>query len=103
MPPPVPRPAGRSASIAAVPDGFSRSEGKELSRFQNKEIARGLVSSTRVQAAGMVAAVGLQTTAMLSREALFQADGDPATAARLNHIVDQYAAYVGNEVARFQY
>lgn len=92
-----------NSSVPAVPDGFSRSEGKELSRLQNKEIARGLVTGTRIQAAGMAAAIGLQTTAMLSREANFQADGDPAAAARLNHIVDQYAAYVGNEVARFQY
>lgn len=38
---------------------------------------------------------------MLSREAAFQADGDPATANRLNFIVDQFANYVGNEVARF--
>ncbi|MGW0056488.1 hypothetical protein [Nocardia nova] len=92
-----------TSSLPAVPDGFSRSEGKELSRLQNREIARGLVTATRVQAAGMVAAVGLQTTAMLSREAAFQADGDPATAARLNHIADQYAAYVGGEVSRFQF
>ena len=86
-----------------APDGFTRNEGKQLSRFQNREITRGLVTGTRVQAAGMVAAIGLQTTAMLSREAAFQSDGDPATANRLNHIVDMYATYVGTEVAGFQH
>jgi hypothetical protein len=70
-------------------------------RFQNAEITHGLVKATRVQAAAMVAAVGVQTTAMLSREANFHADGDPVTANRLNYIVDQYANFVGNEVARF--
>ncbi|MDO3175898.1 hypothetical protein [Mycobacteroides abscessus] len=84
-----------------VPEGFSRSEGKTLVRQQNAELARGLVNATRVQAAAMVAGVGLQATAMLSREAAFQADGDPATSSRLNHIVDSYARFVGNEVARF--
>ncbi|MEU4706755.1 hypothetical protein AB0G00_09995 [Nocardia salmonicida] len=93
----------RTNNQVAVPDGFSRAEGKELARLQNREIARGLVTGTRVQAAGMVAALGLQTTAMLSREATFQTDGDPAASARLNHIVDQYAAYVGSEVSRFQH
>jgi hypothetical protein len=86
-----------------IPDGFTRSEGKQLSRLQNKEITHGLVSGTRVQAAGLVAAIGLQTTAMLSREATFQADGDPATAARLHHIVDQFALVAAGEVARFAY
>ena len=86
-----------------IPDGFTRTEGRELQRLQNKEIARGLVTAARVQAAGMVAAIGLQTTAMLSREANFHADGDPATAARLGYIVDQYASFVGNEVSRFQH
>ncbi|UGT64428.1 hypothetical protein [Nocardia asteroides] len=84
-----------------IPDGFTRSEGRSLQRLQNKEVARGLVAATRVQAAGIVAALGLQTTAMLSREANFQADGDPAAAARLGYIVEQYAAFVGSEVSRF--
>ncbi|MFH5232445.1 hypothetical protein [Antrihabitans spumae] len=97
----VPRPSN-SLTGTQIPDTFSRAEGKELSRLQNREIARGLVTGTRVQAAGMVAAIGLQTTAMLSREANFQADGDPVTANRLNHIVDMYASYVGHEVSRFQ-
>jgi hypothetical protein len=59
------------------------------------------VAGTRVQAAGFVAAVGIQTTAMLSREATFQADGDPVTANRLNLMVDQFACFAANEVARF--
>ncbi|MFH5230824.1 hypothetical protein [Antrihabitans spumae] len=94
-----------SSTLAAaqIPDSITRSEGKELARLQNREVARGLITGTRVQAAGMVAAIGLQTTAMLSREAIFHADGDPVVANRLNHIVDQYAAFVGNEVANFRH
>jgi hypothetical protein len=95
----VPRQSNIFAS--QIPDGFSRAEGKTLMRLQNRELTHGLVTPTRIQVAGFVAAVGVQTTAMLSREAAFQADGDPATANRLNYIVDQYATFVGNEVARF--
>ncbi|PEG34599.1 hypothetical protein CQY20_24905 [Mycolicibacterium agri] len=93
------RPAAELSGRA--PEGFTRAEGKTLVRLQNAELTRGLVTATRVQAAGMVATVGLQTAAMLSREAAFQADGDPAVSNRLNFIVDQYATFVGNEVARF--
>lgn len=96
---PVIRP---STNLAAhVPDGFTRAEGKQLTRLQNAELAHGIVTATRVQAAATVAGLGLQATGMLSREATFQADGDPAVANRLNFIVDQFANYVGNEVARF--
>lgn len=84
-----------------VPDGFSRSEGKTLMRLQNRELTHGLVKATRVQAAAMVATTGLHATAMLSREATFQADGDPASANRLNFIVDNYATFVGGQIARF--
>ena len=96
-------PARRTSAAVSqfVPDTFSRAEGKQLTRLQNAELAHGLVAATRVQAAATVAGIGLQATAMLSREAIFQADGDPATANRLNFIVDQFANYVGNEVARF--
>lgn len=90
-----------TALDSQVPEGFSHSEGKTLVRLQNREVTRGLVAATRVQAAGMVATVAVQTTAMLSREAAFQSDGDPATANRLNFIVDQYATLAGNEIARF--
>ena len=98
-------PANRpSTNVAAqIPDGFSRAEGKELMRSNNREIARGLTSSTRVKAAGLVAATGLQMVGMLSREAAFQADGDPATAARLGYIVDRYAEFAGAEVAGFAF
>lgn len=84
-----------------VPEGLTRSEGKQLARLANAELAHGIVTATRVQAAATVAGIGLQATAMLSREAAFQADGDPVAANRLNFIVDQFANYVGNEVARF--
>ncbi|MBF6171292.1 hypothetical protein IU476_07385 [Nocardia blacklockiae] len=96
-------PRANSQLSIPIPDGFSRAEGRELQRLQNKEMTRGLVRATRVQAAGMVAAIGLQTTAMLSREASFHADGDPDTAARLGYIVEQYASFVGNEISRFQH
>jgi hypothetical protein len=84
-----------------VQAGFDRRESKEVVHRQNDEFARGLVVTTRVQAAGLVAATGLQMTAMLSREANVGADGDPAIANRLNFIVDQFATFAGNEVARF--
>lgn len=92
----------QSASPATqIPDGFTRTEGKQLARLQNAEITHGIVTATRVQAAATVAGIGLQATAMLSREAMFQADGDPVVANRLNFIVDQFATYTANEVARF--
>jgi hypothetical protein len=94
----VPR-ANSSLSNGQAPQGFSRNEGKALVRQQNDEVTRGLVAGTRVQAAG----IGLQTTAMLSREANFQSDGDPHTAERLHHIVDRYAEFVGAEVNRFRF
>ena len=84
-----------------VPDGFGRYESKQFMRLQNAELTRGLVEATRVQAAAMIAGMGLQTVGMLSREAAFQAGGDPATANRLNFLVDQYANFVGGEIARF--
>lgn len=100
MPLPMIRPSTDLAE-EHVPEGFSRSEVKTLLRLQNRELTHGLVKVTRVQAGGMVATVGLHITAMLSREAAFQADGDPATANRLNFIVDNYATFVGGEIARF--
>lgn len=93
----------RNSVATQVPDGFSRFEGKQLMRLQNAELTRGLVAGTRVQAAAMVAGVSIQCTGMLSREAQFQAVGDPAIANRLNFIVDQFAVFAGNEVARFGY
>lgn len=96
-----PRGAGHLSTAYQAPEGFSRTEGKQLARRQNAEVAHGIVKATRIQAAALVAGVGIQTTGMLSREAAFQADGDPATMNRLNHIVDQFACFVGNEVSRF--
>ena len=84
-----------------TPDGFSRIEGRSLSRRQNAEVANGLVAASRVQAAALTAAVGIQCVGMLSREAQFQAAGDSTIAHRVDHIVDQFASFVGNEVAQF--
>jgi hypothetical protein len=87
--------------VSQVPDGFSRAEGKALVRLQNRELTYGLVKATRVHAAAMVAGIGLQATGMLSREAEFQAGGDPVIANRTNFIVDGFATFVGGEVAGF--
>lgn len=85
----------------ALRDSFTRTEAKGLLRRQNAEVADGLVSAIRVQSAAITAAVGIQCVGMLSREAQYQSAGDPAVANRVNHIVDQFACFVGNEVARF--
>ncbi|WP_431230442.1 hypothetical protein [Paenarthrobacter nicotinovorans] len=93
---------GSTTSPYTAPEGFSRSEGKGLQRRQNAEIANGLVVGARVQAAGFVAATGMQLTGMLSREANFLGDGDPQTANRLNFIADSFAEYAAYEVRRFR-
>ncbi|MET3810227.1 hypothetical protein [Arthrobacter sp. UYEF3] len=97
----IPRPSGKVTPFSS-PEGFSRSEGKSLQRRQNAEVANGLVTATRVQAAGYVAATGMHLTGMLSREAQFQSDGDPRTSERLNYIADSFAEYAAWEVRRFQ-
>ncbi|WP_100485563.1 hypothetical protein [Mycobacteroides abscessus] len=97
----LPTTQGARGLASHIPDGFSRSEGKELIRLQNKEIAYGQIKAVRVQAAAFVAAVGVQAVGLVSREAVFQADGDPAITNRVNHIIDQLAVFVGNEVGRF--
>ncbi|WP_144627360.1 hypothetical protein [Arthrobacter woluwensis] len=94
----TPRPAGQG--LSPVPETFNRAEGKGLQRAQNAEFARGLVSGTRVQAAGYVAATGMQLTGMLSREAEFLANGDPRAAERLNFIADSFAEGAATEVRR---
>ncbi|OFI39540.1 hypothetical protein BIU82_00210 [Arthrobacter sp. SW1] len=94
----TPRPA--SQGVSRIPEGFSRSEGKGLQRAQNAEIARGLVSGARVAAAGYVAATGMHLTAMLSREAEFQSNGDPQAKARLDFIADSFAEGAAFEVRR---
>lgn len=86
-----------------APEGYTRPEARSLSRAQNAEQTRGIVTTTRVQAAGMVAATGMHLSAMLSREAQFQADGDPAAAARLSYIADSFAEYAAEEVRKFRW
>ncbi|QHK19844.1 hypothetical protein GU243_08955 [Pseudarthrobacter psychrotolerans] len=97
----IPRPSGKITPFNA-PEGFSRSEGKALQRRQNTEVANGLITAARVQAAGYVAATGMHLTGMLSREAQFQSDGDSRTSERLNYIADSFAEYAAWEVRRFQ-
>lgn len=95
------RPGG-SISQYSAPEGFSRAEGKGLQRQQNAEVARGLVTATRIQAAGHVTATAMHMTSMLSREAAFLAEGDPQTAARLSFIVDSFAENAAWEVRQFR-
>lgn len=83
-----------------VPESFTRTESKSLTRRQNAAIAEGIVSNTRVQARGIIAATGIQLTGMLSREALFQAGEDVETYHRCASIVDAYALFVANEIRR---
>ncbi|MGO4452550.1 hypothetical protein [Arthrobacter sp. RAF14] len=94
----TPRPTAQG--VSSVPEGFNRAESKSLVRAQNTEVARGLVIGTRVQAAGYVAATGMQLTGMLSREAEFLANGDPRAAERLNFIADSFAEGAATEVRR---
>lgn len=96
-------PTGSNRSAPQNPEGYTRGEARSLARAQNVEKTRGLVATSRVQAAGMVAATGMHLSAMLSRQAQFQADGDPATAARLNYIADSYAEYAAEEVRKFRW
>ncbi|AKE92495.1 hypothetical protein [Rhodococcus aetherivorans] len=96
----IPRSA-RPLTTYGASDSFTRSEGRELMRRQNAEIARGIVSATRLQAAGMVATVGMQATAMLYRQADLLSGGDPELRMQLNPIAGQYASCVGVELARF--
>lgn len=98
----IPR-GSSSLGAPSVPDGFSRQEGKSLARQQNAEVARGLVVSTRMQAAGFVATIAMQATASLSREARFLADGDERTSERLDAIADGYAMFAVNELNRFKF
>jgi hypothetical protein len=82
-----------------ITDGLSRSQRSRLRRRQEAELTRGIAAAARVQAAATVAAWGIQMTGMLGREAAFQADGDPVTASRLHHIIDQFDCLVACEVA----
>lgn len=95
-------PSSSSDSAVSAPSTFSRTEAKGLARRQNAEVANGLVTAARVQAAGYVAVTGMHLSAMLSREAEFQANGDARSAERLNFIADSFAEYAAWEVRRFQ-
>ncbi|MBM7416836.1 MULTISPECIES: hypothetical protein [Nocardiaceae] len=95
----IPRPS--SASTDRAPASFNKRERNNLDRRVNAEITNGLTASARLQAAGWVTAVAIQSTAMLSREAVIAANGDERTAERLEHIVDGFAMYARSEVNRF--
>lgn len=95
----IPRPSDSSSDRA--PASFNKRERNALDRRVNAEISKGLTASARLQAAGWVTAVAIQSTAMLSREAQIAANGDERTAERLEHIVDGFAMYARSEVNRF--
>ena len=94
------RPTTGALSQSTTPNGFSRPEGKALQRQQNAEVARGLVSGTRVQAAGFVAATGIQLIGMLSRETDFLSNGDPQAKARMDLVTDLFTEGVALETRR---
>jgi hypothetical protein len=89
--------------VSQAPVGFNRGEGRTLVHLQNRELTHGMVTATRVQAAATVAGIGMQCVGMLSREARFQENGDTAAANRLQHVADEFAVFVGAQVARFGY
>jgi hypothetical protein len=86
--------------LPSAADGFSRSEERALARRQNAEIARGLVAAANLQAKGFATMVATQIVGSLSREAEFQAGGDPRVAARVNLLVDQFTMAAANEIGR---
>jgi hypothetical protein len=95
------RVTGQGRDLATpITNGPSRSQRRRLRRMQEAELARVIAAATRVQAAAMVAASGIQMSGMLGREAVFQAEGDPVTVSRLNYLIDQFDCLVGCEVAR---
>jgi hypothetical protein len=96
----IPRGAGSLSTGHQAPDGFSRTESKELARLQNRELTRGLVTATNLQAKGFVTMVGVQLVGTLSREAEFQHGGDPRVAERVNLLVDQFTMAAANEIGR---
>jgi hypothetical protein len=81
-------------------DGLSRTASKSLARRQDTELVHGLVAATRVQARGFVTSIGIQAIGMLSREAEFQASGDPQVSARVNLLVDQFTMAIANEIGQ---
>ena len=97
---PVARSSNRLAANQ-IPSGFSRPAAKRLARRQEDVTSDGLLVGAKVEMGGFVAATGLQMVGILSREAAFQSNGDPAIEARVNFIVDRYAEFVGNEISRF--
>ncbi|MEE2032974.1 hypothetical protein [Rhodococcus chondri] len=96
----IPRP-DQPLQTQRVHAGFTRAEERELARRQNAEIARGIVGATRIQALGMVANVGMQSAALLYRQAELLSGGDPELHMQLNAIASQYTGSVGFELAQF--
>lgn len=83
----------------AVPDGFSRADGKALQAATNREVAAGIVRNTRLSVASFVTHTAMQHTAGLVRQAYVLADGDEYLASRLGSLVDGYVAYARDEIA----
>lgn len=96
----IPRSAGSLSTGFQTPDGFSRTETKGLARLQNRELTRGLVTATSLQAKGFATMVATQLVGALSREADFQSGADPRIAERVNLLVDQFTMAAANEIGR---
>ncbi|UGQ56896.1 hypothetical protein LSF60_16465 [Rhodococcus pyridinivorans] len=95
----IPRP-DQPLQAGGARASFTRVEERDLARRQNAEIARGIVGATSLQAAAMVANVGMQSTAMLYRQADLLSAGDPELRMQLTPIAAQYAGCVGVELTQ---
>jgi hypothetical protein len=92
-------PWGSGSNSPAVPEGFNRSEGKQLQASTNREVAAGIVKNTRLSVAQFLTGTAMQHTAGLAKHAYALADGDEYLASRLSALVDGYVLYAKDEIA----
>ena len=83
----------------AIPDGFSRPEGRALQKATNREIATGVIKNTRLSVANFLTITTMEHTAGLARHAYALADGDEYLARRLGGLLDGYVMYARDEIA----
>jgi hypothetical protein len=92
-------PWNAGSNTPAVPDGFTRAQGKELQAVTNREVAAGIVKNTRLSVANFLTVTAMNQTASLARQAHAPADGDDYLASRLGALVDGYVMYAKDEIA----